>query len=56
MWDYYVYLVLGVALVTYWLVAAYLPEIKAYIKRFCTIITGTSIITITVDCAFLLKE
>jgi hypothetical protein len=33
MWDYYVYLIIGVALLAYWLVSAYLPEIKAYIKK-----------------------
>ena len=34
MWGYYVYLIIGVVLLAYWLVAAYLPEIKAYIKKF----------------------
>ena len=33
MWDYYVYIVLGAALLAYWLVAAYLTEIKEYIRK-----------------------
>jgi hypothetical protein len=34
MLDYYVYLAIGAVMLAFWLIAAYIPEIKAYIKKF----------------------
>ena len=33
MLDYYIYLIIGAVMLAYWLIAAYLPEIKAFVKR-----------------------
>ena len=33
MLGYFIYLILGAVMLVYWLIAAYLPEIKAFVKR-----------------------